>query len=89
MVVTKDIKQSLIGKFKIHNKDTGSPEVQIAIMTERINDLTEHFKKHKKDHNSRSGLLKLVGHRRKLLKYLRKKDFSRYEKVINELNLRK
>lgn len=89
MELVEDEKKKIIEKFRTHDKDTGSPEVQIAIITDRINYLTEHFKKHKKDHNSRRGLLKLVGHRRKLLGYLKKKNFSRYEKVINELNLRK
>lgn len=89
MTVSKDEKQKLIEKFKTHDKDTGSPEVQIAVMTERINYLTEHFKRHKKDHTSRRGLLMIVGHRRKLLEYLKKVNFKRYEKIINELNLRK
>jgi small subunit ribosomal protein S15 len=89
MVIAKDEKQKLIKEYKTHEKDTGSPEVQIAIMTKRINELTEHFKTHKKDHTSRRGLLVLVGHRRKLLEYLKKKDFSRYEKIINKLDLRK
>ena len=82
-------KQELIGQFRSHDKDTGSPEVQIALCTERINYLTEHFKVHKKDHHSRRGLLKIVGQRRRLLDYLKRKDIQRYRKVIAELGLRK
>ncbi|MTV50473.1 30S ribosomal protein S15 [Heliobacillus mobilis] len=81
-------KQELISKFKQHEKDTGSPEVQIAILTERINYLTNHLKEHKKDHHSRRGLLKMVGQRRGLLNYLKKSDVERYRKVIGELGLR-
>ncbi|MDO8784906.1 MAG: 30S ribosomal protein S15 [Syntrophales bacterium] len=79
----------IIGDFQLHEKDTGSPEVQIALMTGRIVYLTEHFKNHKKDHHSRRGLLKLVGQRRKLLDYLKKKDVERYRIVIQRLGLRK
>lgn len=79
----------IIGDFQLHEKDTGSPEVQIALMTARIVYLTEHFKNHKKDHHSRRGLLKLVGQRRKLLDYLKKKDVERYRIVIQRLGLRK
>ena len=82
-------KREIIEKFRQHEKDTGSPEVQIALLTERIAYLTEHFKVHKKDHHSRRGLLKLVGQRRRLLDYLKAKDFDRYRKVIQELGLRK
>ncbi|WP_091349274.1 30S ribosomal protein S15 [Anaerobranca gottschalkii] len=82
-------KQSIIEKFKKHEGDTGSPEVQIAILTERINHLNEHFKVHKKDHHSRRGLLKMVGQRRKLLNYLKNKDIDRYRTLIDELNLRR
>lgn len=82
-------KQELISKFKIHDGDTGSPEVQIALLSERINHLTGHFKFHLKDHQSRAGLLKLVGQRRRLLGYLRKKNLERYRKVTKELGLRK
>lgn len=82
-------KQELITKFKTHEGDTGSPEVQIALISERINHLTGHFKIHLKDHQSRAGLLKLVGHRRRLLDYLRKKNLDRYRKVTKELGLRK
>jgi len=82
-------KQELISKFRSHDTDTGSPEVQIALLTERITYLTEHFKTHKKDHHSRRGLLKMVGQRRRLLDYLKKKDVERYRKVIKELGIRK
>ena len=89
MVLTPEAKKEIIEKFKIHEKDTGSPEVQIALLTSRIKYLTEHFKVHKKDHHSRRGLLKLVGRRRRLLNYLKKKDIERYRKVIKELGIRK
>jgi small subunit ribosomal protein S15 len=82
-------KQSIINEFKVHEQDTGSPEVQIAILTEKINYLNEHLRVHKKDHHSRRGLLKMVGHRRNLLNYLRKKDVARYRAVIDKLGLRK
>jgi len=82
-------KSEIIGKFKIHEKDTGSPEVQVAILSERISHLTEHFKTHKKDHHSRRGLLKLVGQRRRLLDYLKTKDLERYRKLIKNLGLRR
>ena len=82
MALNTDRKQELIGQFKFHDKDTGSPEVQIALLTERIKYLTEHFKTHKKDHHSRRGLLKMVGRRRRLLDYLKKKNVERYRKVI-------
>lgn len=82
-------KASLIEKFKTHPTDTGSPEVQIALITERIGYLTEHFKMHTKDHHSRRGLLHLVSQRRSLLAYLRKSSLERYRKVVKELNLRK
>lgn len=82
-------KQEIIEKFRTHDSDTGSPEVQIALLTERINYLTEHFKTHKKDHHSRRGLLKLVGQRRRLLDYVKSKDVSRYATVIRELGIRK
>ncbi len=84
-----EAKSEIIAKYKIHDKDTGSPEVQIAILTERINHLTEHFKVHKKDHHSRRGLLKMVGQRRRLLGYLKKKDLERYRSLIKELGLRR
>ncbi|GAB4295159.1 MAG: 30S ribosomal protein S15 [Desulfuromonadia bacterium] len=82
-------KQEVINAFRTHETDTGSPEVQIAIMTERITYLTEHFKVHKKDHHSRRGLLKLVGQRRRLLDYLKKKDVNRYKAVIEKLGIRR
>ena len=82
-------KQEIIAQNRIHDKDTGSPEVQVAVLTARINRLTEHLKEHKKDHHSRRGLLKMVGHRRNLLNYLMKKDVTRYRAVIEKLNLRK
>lgn len=89
MALTKEHKKTLVETFRIHEKDTGSPEVQVAILTERINYLTEHFKIHKKDHHSRRGLLKLVSQRRKLLDYLKTIDRSRYKKLIERLGLRK
>ncbi len=82
-------KKEIIDRFKTHSGDTGSPEVQIAILTTRIKDLTEHFKSHKKDHSSRRGLLKLVGQRRRLLDYLKRRDIRRYRRLIQELGLRK
>lgn len=88
MLVT-DKKQEIINKFKLHESDTGSPEVQIAILTERITYLTEHFKVHKKDHHSRRGLLKIVGQRRRLLDYVKKKDDSRYKAIIERLGIRR
>ena len=89
MPLTKDKKTAVIGDYKKHDKDTGSPEVQVAILTERINYLTEHFKTHSKDHHSRRGLLKLVGQRRRLLEYLKSKDVDRYAEVIKRLGIRK
>lgn len=89
MSITKEKKQELIGTYRKHETDTGSPEVQIALLTERIANLTEHFKTHKKDHHSRRGLLKLVGHRRRLLDYLKNKDIERYRDIINKLGIRK
>lgn len=89
MVMTTEDKKKVIGGYKKHEKDTGSPEVQIALLTNRIQYLTEHLKLNKKDFSSRRGLLKLVGKRRKLLDYLRKKDSSRYHVIIEKLNIRK
>ena len=89
MALTTERKKGIIEDFKVHEKDTGSPEVQIALLTERIKTLTEHFKKYGKDHNSRRGLLVLVGSRRRLLNYLREKNVDRYKKVIEKLGLRK
>jgi len=82
-------KSEIIEKFKVHPTDTGSSEVQIALLTDRIKYLTEHFKEHKKDHHSRQGLLKLVGQRRSLLDYLKKKDVNKYRNILKELGLRK
>lgn len=87
--MTKELKTSIINDFKIHETDTGSPEVQIAMLTERINHLNEHLQTHKKDHHSRRGLLKMVGKRRGLLDYLMKKDIDRYRAIIEKCNLRK
>jgi small subunit ribosomal protein S15 len=89
MSITPERKNEVIGQFKQHDTDTGSPEVQVAVLTDRIRTLTEHFKTHKKDHNSRRGLLKLVGRRRKLLSYLSSVDIHRYRSLIKELGLRK
>ena len=88
-MLTKQKKQKIIGDFETHEGDTGSPEVQIALLTKRINELTEHFKTHKKDHASRRGLLKMVGTRSALLKYVKNKDVKRYQKIISRLGLRK
>ena len=87
--MTKERKQEIIATYGIHEGDTGSPEVQIAILTERINHLNEHLKMHKKDHHSRRGLLKMVGQRRNLLAYLKDKDLERYRNLITRLGLRK
>ena len=89
MALTKDRKTELIGSYKTHDQDTGSPEVQVAILSERIAYLTEHFKAHAKDHHSRRGLLMLVGRRRRLLDYLKSKDADRYADLIKRLNIRK
>jgi small subunit ribosomal protein S15 len=89
MTVATERKSDLISKFRQHETDTGSPEVQIALLTDRIQHLTEHFKTHTKDHHSRRGLLQLVSQRRSLLDYLMKSEFQRYRKVIKELNIRK
>ncbi len=82
-------KKAIVEKHRLHDVDTGSPEVQVALLTERINQLTEHFKSHAKDHHSRRGLLKIVGQRRRMLDYLKAKDPARYAKVVKELGLRK
>ena len=84
-----EIKQGIIGKFRLHETDTGSPEVQIALLSQRIEYLTEHFKTHKKDHHSRRGLLKLVGQRRRLLDYLKRSSVDRYRSTVTSLSLRK
>ncbi len=89
MALTKEDKEAIIKKFATHEGDTGSPEVQIALLTERIKYLTEHFKHHHKDHHSRRGLLMLVSQRRKLLTYLKNKSYNRYKALIEALGLRK
>ena len=88
-MLTKEKKTDLVGKYRLHEGDTGSADVQIALLTERINSLSEHLGIHKKDHHSRRGLLKMVAHRRRLLDYLAEKDSSRYQQIIKKLNLRK
>ncbi|HWI40748.1 MAG TPA: 30S ribosomal protein S15 [Verrucomicrobiae bacterium] len=88
-MLVADKKKEIIDSFRLHDGDTGSPEVQIAILTERITYLTDHFKAHKKDHHSRRGLLKIVGQRRRLLDYLKKKDVNRYKTVIERLGIRR
>ena len=88
-MLRKEEKTEVITNNRLHEHDTGSPEVQIAILTKRINDLTEHLKVHKQDHHSRRGLLKMVGHRRNLLAYLQKKDIERYRSIVARLGLRK
>ena len=89
MAITKDMKAELVKKFGKDPKDTGTPEVQIALLTARINDLAPHFDKFKKDHHSRVGLLKMVGRRRRLLDYLQEKNVERYRKIIADLQIRK
>jgi small subunit ribosomal protein S15 len=89
MAFAKEKKQTIISDYKLHDTDTGSPDVQIALLTERINYLSEHFKSHKNDHHSRRGLLSLISQRRKLLDYLRKTNKGRYENLIGRLGLRK
>jgi small subunit ribosomal protein S15 len=89
MESSKEKKQTIIGDYRTHEGDTGSPEVQVALITERIDHLTDHFKTHKKDHHSRIGLLRLVGKRRRLLDYLKRKDIDRYRKLIERLGIRK
>ena len=89
MPLAPDAKNRVITQYRLHQTDTGSPEVQIALLSQRIEYLTEHFKVHKKDHHSRRGLLKLVGQRRRLLDYLKKSDVDRYRGVVSSLNLRK
>ncbi|MBQ8589847.1 MAG: 30S ribosomal protein S15 [Firmicutes bacterium] len=88
-MITKEIKQQIIAEYATKEGDTGSPEVQIAVLTYRINDLNEHLKEHKKDHHSRRGLLKMVGQRRNMLHYLKEKDLERYRTLIARLGLRK
>jgi small subunit ribosomal protein S15 len=89
VALAKEAKTDIIGQYRTHNTDTGSPEVQVALLTQRINGLTEHFKSHAKDNHSRRGLLKLVSQRRRLLDYLRRKDADRYRQVISRLGIRK
>lgn len=89
MALTQDRKNEIISEYKVHDNDTGSPEVQIAILTEKVNYLNDHLRTHKKDHHSRRGLLKMVGQRRNLLNYLRNNDISRYRTVITKLGLRR
>ena len=89
MAAEQERKAELVKKFQTHEKDTGSPEVQVALLSERIGELTEHFKTHKKDHHSRRGLLKMVSQRRQLLDYLKNKDTARYRKLIDALGIRK
>jgi small subunit ribosomal protein S15 len=89
MAITQERKNELINEYKVHETDTGSPEVQIAVLTENINNLNDHLRIHKKDHHSRRGLLKMVGKRRNLLTYLRNNDVQRYRVLINKLGLRR
>ncbi|MFV9509808.1 30S ribosomal protein S15 [Tepidibacillus sp. LV47] len=89
MALSQERKNQIINEFKLHESDTGSPEVQIAILTEKINNLNEHLRVHKKDHHSRRGLLKMVGQRRNLLNYLKEKDIQRYRQLIDKLGIRR
>ena len=89
MALAKQTKESIVTEFRVHEADTGSPQVQIALLSKRINDLTEHFKLHKKDNHSRRGLLKMVSQRRSLLDYLKRTDIERYHEVVNRLGLRR
>lgn len=89
MAQTREVKEQIVQGYRVHDTDTGSPEVQIALLTNRITELTEHFKTHSKDHHSRRGLLKLVGRRRRLLDYLKGKDLERYRTTIERLGIRK
>jgi small subunit ribosomal protein S15 len=89
MALKKQAKEAIMAEFKLHDSDTGSPEVQVALLTSRIKEITEHLKTHKKDFHSRRGLLKLIGQRRRLLDYIAKKDIARYRKLIATLGLRK
>ena len=89
MPLTPEAKQAIMAEFKLHESDTGSPEVQVALLTRRINDITEHLKVHNKDFSTRRGLLKLIGQRRRLLDYLKRKDIARYRELIKALNIRK
>ncbi|MBA3600010.1 MAG: 30S ribosomal protein S15 [Acidobacteria bacterium] len=89
MATAKETKETIVGEYKTHNNDTGSSQVQIALLTQRINELTEHFKVHKKDNHSRRGLLKMVSRRRKLLDYLKRQDIGEYHDIIRKLGLRR
>lgn len=89
MATVKEVKEKIVGDYKTHNTDTGSSQVQIALLTQRINELTEHFKVHNKDNNSRRGLLQMVSRRRKLLDYLRRIDINEYHEIIKKLGLRR
>jgi len=89
MALEKEKKQKIIKKFRRDDKDTGSPEVQVAILTERINRLTKHMKEHKNDHHTKLGLFKIISRRRRLLSYLRNNDYKRYQSIVTELGLRK
>lgn len=89
MAQTVEVKKEVIDEYRVHDGDTGSPEVQVALLTSRINELTEHFKTHKKDHHGRRGLLKMVGRRRRLLAYVKGKDIERYRTLIQRLGLRR
>ena len=89
MPLTPEAKTAIMAEFKLHESDTGSPEVQVALLTRRINDITEHLKEHSKDFSTRRGLLKLIGQRRRLLDYLKRKDITRYRDLIKALNIRK
>ncbi len=89
MALTQEAKKAIMAEFKLHDSDTGSPEVQVALLTQRIKDITEHLKIHKKDFHTRRGLLKLIGQRRRLLDYMQNKDIERYRKIIKTLGLRK
>lgn len=89
MATAKETKETIVGEYRTHNSDTGSSQVQIALLTQRINELTEHFKVHKKDNHSRRGLLKMVSRRRKLLDYLKREDINEYHTIIEKLGLRR
>ena len=89
MATAKEVKGKIVGDYKTHVSDTGSSQVQVALLTQRINELTEHFRTHKKDNNSRRGLLKMVSRRRKLLDYLKRSDINEYHEIINKLGLRR
>lgn len=89
MPTEKEVKEQVVNDYKLHDKDTGSSQVQVALLTQRINELMDHFKVHKKDHHSRRGLLKMVAQRRKLLDYLKRRDINEYHEIIKKLNLRR